>query len=67
METNFSFENVPKVYYHNLFSIIQEIINNGLKYGRDKTRWNVLQEKNELLFLMVAKSEYEKFQGRTNE
>ena len=67
VDTNFSFEKVPKEYYHNLFSIIQEIINNDLKYGRDKTKWNVIQKENDLLFLMVAKSEYENFQGGTKE
>lgn len=55
---DFSFPEIPKEFYHNLFSILQEIINNDLKYGRDTTKWTVNHTNESITFQMTANSEY---------
>jgi len=58
VDSNVSIHAIPKDYYHNLFSILQEIINNDLKYGRDKTKWLVKNSEDSILFQMHAHSEF---------
>jgi signal transduction histidine kinase len=58
VDKDFSFIEIPKEFHHNLFSILQEIINNDLKYGRDKTNWKVNHSNESIVFQMATNSEY---------
>jgi signal transduction histidine kinase len=58
VDKDLSFLEIPKEFHHNLFSILQEIINNDLKYGRDKTNWKVHHSNDSIVFQMATNSEY---------
>lgn len=51
-------EQISKKYYHHLFSILQELINNDLKYGEKTTRWIIDHNKDSISFQMIANSKY---------
>lgn len=58
-DPDFRLEKIPEKCYHHLFSILQELISNDLKYGKGITRWTVSQDSRCSVFQMTADSVYE--------
>lgn len=57
-DENYSESFIEKERYHGLFSVIQEIINNDLKYGEGQSHWKIQVEEEFISFQMQALSQY---------